>query len=203
MSPVGSILRSPQPWRTLSLVQYVINMSGTTAFSFPGVTTKGNLLVVMQWQVGAPSGAGWTQLVAYPSPSNDEIYIWPNNPGGLQAFTAGGTYSPWTLFALEFSGAPTSLTLDKSNQVVDNPGPTTTLTVNGQTPTNNKELQLLYVNTDGAYDVAAPGWNNIGFDNSGDCALWSQGTTSAPSAVATWSTSAAVYGLELTTLRAT
>jgi len=133
-------------------------------------------LVCIETSGTQPSGSGWTQLTA-DSDSGDTIYVWPDNPGGLEAFSFP---SPQDAILLEFSGPPPSVRAwsegDTGYKTMAN---VASLSVEAPSPPRVGTLELLYLDSGGsssASETSMAGWTYVGTDSNNNFAWWRAGT---------------------------
>lgn len=161
-----------ETWGTLKVVQSVLS-AFTTPVAFPSPTTAGNLLVTMTAGGNAPSGSGW--VVLHTDANGDSMYVWPDNPGGQQAFViSGGTES---IIIVEFSGSPKSVVLDGEEDTGASAASVGSLSLTASAPTTAGELELLYLDTANASSASVVGWTYLGTDTNTNYGWWRVATT--------------------------
>jgi hypothetical protein len=173
-----------ETWGTLKVVQSVLS-AFTSPVALPSATTAGNLLVTMTANGNAPSGSGWVAL--HSDANGDSIYVWPDNPGGEQAFViTGGTDS---VIIVELSGAPPSILLDSEKDTGVSGSSVTSLSLSAAAPTTAGELELLYLDTANASSASVSGWTYLGTDGNTNYGWWRVATSGTLSVTADYTPS--------------
>jgi hypothetical protein len=108
------------------------------------------------------------------------MFIWPNNPGGLETFTLSGGNQD--IILVEFSGVPAVVSKDFEDDSMPKGSNVSTLQVTGPVPKQVGELVLAYIDTNSATSAnpTVSGWASLGTDNNNNFAWWQTATSSAP-----------------------
>src|SRR5580698_961184 len=107
-----------------------------------------------------PSGS-WLTLKE--DPNGDTMFIWPNNPGGLQDFSRSSSGVSDMILA-EISGVPSTVTLDEELDTGTSMGDggSGSLPAPGGMASQLGALELVYLDTGGATSASVAGWTSFG-----------------------------------------
>lgn len=177
----------------------IVQQLGSTAnasVSFAKPTTAGTLLVAMRPDSAPLSGAGWVAVTS--SNGADTVFLWSDNPGGLQTFAvpSGGNAD---VLLLEVSGAPSPFLVGAKSDTGGKAGSVSALTASLTAPAG--ALVLLYLDTNSSTSASTPsGWAALGTDGNNNFAWWRTADGTAPTGMVTFApaSAAALMVLALT-----
>jgi len=171
------------PWGSITVVQ--TSAESTSCTLTTSATRAGTLLVAMEPGAASSPSGEWSLLAS--SADGAQIFVWPDNPGGLTSFTFGSSFFGCDIIFVELAGVPASVVLDfqKSASATSN---VPSITVTGSAPKNAGELELLYLTAGATPSASVAGWHYLGTDGNTNFGWWQTATSAAPSPTAVLST---------------